>query len=126
MQDEIKNYGFIYSEEVFSPDRTVKVIYGYSDGEKGPITVEPRIIDAASGRILIDLWRTWSQASVEFPGPSRLLVTVHDAYQRVMICKAEIDLNRRVFMLADTGNDNEPVPLETFRQRLLELREVKV
>ena len=120
MQDAIKEYGFIYTDEAVSPDGQVKVLYGYSDGEKSPITIEPRIIDASTGEVLVDLWRTWSQGSVEFVVPGRLLIKVHDAYHRKLICEAQVDLTERVFVLANSPHMCEP--LATFRQRILELR----
>jgi len=119
MQDSMREYGFIYYEEVVSPDGTVKVIYGYNDGEKTPITVEPRIIDLLTGEVLVDLWRAWCQGAVEFVGPGKLRIKVHDAYHRVLICQAEIDVNERQFTLVQTPQMREP--LTTFRKRVLEL-----
>jgi hypothetical protein len=121
MQDSIEEYGFIYSDEVVSPDGVVRVIYGFSDGEKSPITVEPRIIEASTGEVLVDLWRAWCQGAVEFLGPGKLRIKVHDAYHRVLICESEIDLNERVFALMESPHLHEP--LTSFRERVLELRE---
>jgi hypothetical protein len=120
MQDLIKEYGFIYSQEVFSPDGAIKVIYGYNDGEKSPLTIEPRIIDVSSGEVLVDLWRAWCQGSVEFVGPGRLRITVHDAYHRVLICEAEIDVNQKLFTLSTSPEQQEPLAI--FRERVLQLR----
>jgi hypothetical protein len=119
MQDSINNYGFIYSEEVSSPDGAVKVIYGYNDGEKSPTTIEPRVIDASTGEVLVDLWRAWCQGTVEFVEPGRLRIRVHDAYHQVLICEAEIDLNKRVFAMATSPGQYEA--LYTFRQKIVEL-----
>ncbi len=118
--DLVKQYGFVYSEEVVSPDGAVKVIYGYSDGEKTPLTIEPRIEDCSTGEVLVDLWRAWCQGTVEFEGPGRLRIKVHEAYHRVLICEAEVDVIKKEFVLADTPRQREP--LELFRQRVLELR----
>ena len=120
MQELIKQYGFIYSEEVVSPDGAVKVIYGYNDGEKTPLTIEPRVFDASTGEVLVDLWRAWCQGTVEFVEPGRLRIKVHDAYHRALICEAEIDLNKRVFSLATSPWQYEPLGM--FRERMLELR----
>jgi hypothetical protein len=43
---------FIYSEEVTSPDGSIRVLYAYTDGEKTPLIIEPRIIDARSGFVV--------------------------------------------------------------------------
>ncbi|HEY8224882.1 MAG TPA: hypothetical protein VIG25_06360 [Pyrinomonadaceae bacterium] len=120
MQQPINQYGFVYSEEVVSPDGAVRVIYGYNDGEKSPTTIEPRIIDVATGEVLVDLWRAWCQGSVEFVEPGRLRIRVHDAYYQALICEAEIDVNHRVFALSTSPRQYEP--LGTFRERMLELR----
>jgi len=120
MQDSIREYGFVYSEEFVSPDGAVKVIYGYNDGEKSPTTIEPRVIDASTGEVLVDLWRAWCQGSVQFVEPGRLRIRVQDAYCRALICEAEIDLNKRVFALSSSPDHYEP--LGTFRERVLELR----
>ena len=119
-QDSIKKYGFIYSDEVLSPDGTVKVIYGYNDGQKGPVTIEPRIVDVATGEVLVDLWRNWCQGSVEFLEPRQLRIKVKDAYARVLICEAEIDLDAREFVL--TSNPDRREPLTNFRERMMKLR----
>jgi hypothetical protein len=120
MEDIIKQYGFVYSEETLSPDGRVKVIYGYNDGEKSPTTIEPRVIDLRTGEVLVDLWRNWCQGSVQFLGPGKLRITVHDAYHRELICEAEIDVNRRMFALANSPSQWEP--LSNFRETMLEMR----
>src|SRR4030095_889576 len=119
MQESIKQYGFIYTEEAVSPDGQVKVVYGYNDGEKGPITIEPRAIDVQSGEVLVDLWGAWCQGTVQFVKPGRLLVKVQDAYG-AFVCEAEIDVDKRLFALASSPARCEP--LTSFRQRTLELR----
>jgi len=118
--DSIEKYGFIYSDEVLSPNGAVKVIYGYSDGEKGPVTIEPRVIDVATGEVLVDLWRGWCQGSVEFMEPGRLRIKVQDAYARVLICEAEVDLKAREFVLTNSPDRREP--LANFRDRVMKLR----
>jgi len=119
MQESIREYGFIYCEEVVSPDGTVKVIYGYNDGEKTPSTVESRIIEVSTGKVLVDLWRAWCQGAVEFVAPGKLRIKVHDAYHRVLICQAEIYVSEKQFALVQTPQMREP--LSTFRKRVLEL-----
>ena len=50
---------FIYFEEHTSPDGVWRVEYGYSDGEKGPTIIEPRVIENATGRVFVDFWRRY-------------------------------------------------------------------
>jgi len=121
-QDSIEDYGFVYHDEVLSPDGAVKVIYGYSDGEKSPVTIEPRIIDARTGEVLVDLWRAWCQGSVEFLQPGRLRIKVKDAYARVLICEAEVNLEARDFVLASNPDRREP--LANFRETMMNLRQL--
>ena len=120
MEDETKQYGFVYSEETLSPDGRVKVVYGYNDGEKSPTTIEPRVIDLRTGEVLVDLWRNWCQGSVQFLEPGKLRITVHDAYHRELICEAEIDIDRRMFALANSPSQWQP--LSKFRETMLEMR----
>ena len=64
--DPFAGQGFVYTETLTSPDSTIKVLNGYSGGEKGATIVEPKVIVAATGRVLFDLWNTYQNCSIRF------------------------------------------------------------
>jgi hypothetical protein len=116
----MKEFGFIYSEEIISPDGDLRVVYGYSDGEKTPLIVEPRVIDVSSGEVLIDLWRTYCTSAVEFGARGKIKIEVQNPHTQAIICAADVDLADRTFSLA--RNLQKIEPLQLLRQIIIELR----
>jgi hypothetical protein len=116
----MKEFGFVYSEEVISLDGKIRVIYGYSDGEKTPLIIEPRVIDAFSEKVIIDLWRTYCNGTVEFGEQGFLSIKVENPRTQAIICVAEIDLAKQTFSLAESNHRDQP--LDSLRQIIIELR----
>ena len=58
--------GFVFTETRTSPDGAILVFNGYSGGEKGPTIIEPKIVSAATGRVLVDLWHTYQHYTLRF------------------------------------------------------------
>lgn len=64
--DPFAGQGFVYHETLTSPDGTILVHNGYSGGEKGPTIIEPKVVVAATGRVLFDLWNTYQHHTIKF------------------------------------------------------------
>lgn len=64
--DPFAGQGFVYSETLTSPDGTIRVLNGFSGGEKSATIIEPKVIVAATGRVLFDLWNTYQNCSIRF------------------------------------------------------------
>ena len=56
----------MYYDVQTSPDGSLHVLNGYSGGEKGPTFIEPRVVSAATGKIIFDLWRTYQNYNLVF------------------------------------------------------------
>ena len=108
MEEEFKGHGFVYWEETVSPDGRFRVLDGYSDGEKTPTLVEPRIIEIVSGAVVLDLWHTYMNYELEFLDAGKARLTIQDAYQTVKRI-AEINLNNRTFSFSDSPLTQEPL-----------------
>jgi hypothetical protein len=120
MVDEIiRKHGFVYVEETLSPDGATKVIYGYSEGEKSPLIIEPRVIDVATGEVLLDLWHLRFVGYVMFEGSNKLRVRVDDPQRQVTVCEAEVNVKEKTYTIPKASRG--PEPLTTFRQRMHEL-----
>jgi hypothetical protein len=107
--------GFFYWDERMSPDGALRVVVGYSDGERTPSRQEPRVYDAATGEVLLDLWHTAHTYSVRFGEAGRLTLIVQDPY-RGTSRTAEIDLRARTFAFADESPTRGP--LAALRERI--------
>jgi len=84
--DPFAGQGFVYHETLTSPDGTIRVLNGYSGGEKGATIVEPKVIVAATGRVLFDLWNTYQHCSIRFSdadsGAELHVSNTHNGQQR--------------------------------------------
>src|SRR6476660_5293926 len=101
MDEDFKGHGFVYWEEVTSPDGRFRVLKGYSDGERTPTLIEPRIIEIVSGKVVVDLWHTYLNYEVEFREVGKMRLKIQDIYQTSTRI-AEIDLVERTFVFADS------------------------
>lgn len=103
-QNEFLQAGFVYGEERLSPDGTLRVLLGHRDGERSATLIEPRIVVAATGEVLLDLWRTYKTYEVVFSGTENgrqsLTLTIQDAYTGA-VRTAVIDMDTRTFVFAD-------------------------
>ncbi|MEO7999599.1 MAG: hypothetical protein ABI852_19260 [Gemmatimonadaceae bacterium] len=95
--DPFAGQGFIYHETLTSPDGTILVHNGYSGGEKGPTIVEPKVVVAATGRVLFDLWKTYQHHSIVFTdAASHAEMRVHNTHnggERIV----DIDFSNETF-----------------------------
>ncbi|MEP6779369.1 MAG: hypothetical protein ABJC26_05720 [Gemmatimonadaceae bacterium] len=59
---------------------------GYSGGEKTATIIEPKVIVAATGRVLFDLWNTYQDCSIRFSnadsGAELHVANTHNGQQR--------------------------------------------
>lgn len=109
MEHNFLKEGFVYWEEIVSPDGLIRVLNGYRDGEKSLTLVEPRILHAVTGEVLVDLWRTCQDCSVRFsPTPHTLELTIRNPYKGITRI-ADIDYRDRTFAFQDTPNVREPL-----------------
>lgn len=112
----IKEFGFVYIEEYVSTDGSLKVIYGNSDGERSPLLIEPRVVDATSGKIYLDLWRLAFNGAVTFGDIGTFRIKVDDPFRAVTVCEAEVDVRTETFQIPQISK--HPEPLSTFRMRV--------
>jgi len=108
MDKEFDGQGFVYSEQVTSPDGRFRLLLGVSGGEKTSTIVEPRIVEAASGRIVVDLWDTYLNYSTTFIGSGKVRLRIQDVNQ-TWSRDADVDLDSETFAFADTPAIQEPL-----------------
>ncbi len=110
-RNEFLQAGFVYWEERLSPDGALRILLGHRDGERSAALVEPRILNAATGEILLDLWRTYKTYEVAFSGTENgrqsLTLTIRDAYTGA-VRTAVLDTETRTFLFADAPQDRYP------------------
>ncbi|MEP6764894.1 MAG: hypothetical protein ABJB66_11310 [Gemmatimonadaceae bacterium] len=83
MTDErFAGQGFVYYEVKISPDGSLHVLNGYSDGEKTPTLIEPRVVLAATGKILFDLWHTYQNYHLDFCDNGNAVLNVQNNHSR--------------------------------------------
>ena len=84
--DPFAGHGFVYHEILNSPDGTIRVLNGYSGGEKTATIIESKVIVAATGRVLFDLWNTYQNCSLQFSnadsGADLQVANLHNGKQR--------------------------------------------
>jgi hypothetical protein len=104
----VKREDFIYYEEHISPDGVWRVEYGYSGGEKGPTIVEPRVIEIATGRVLVDFWRRYTIGYVgDFsPDGFRITLTEPIASKRITV---SINTRTETFTMVDEASSPRPI-----------------
>ncbi len=107
--------GFFYWDERVSPDGSLRVVFGYSDGERTPSREEPRVYDAATGEVLLDLWHTPYTYSVRYGDAGRLTLIIEDPHSNAKRA-AEIDFKSHTFAFADAPASREP--LASLRERI--------
>ena len=108
MNEDFEGQGFVYWDETISPDGRFRLLNGYRDGEKTPTFIEPRIIDALSGQILVDLWHTYQNYEADFSAAGKITLRIQDSYQtksRVV----EIDLVQKTFAFEDSPQTRAPL-----------------
>jgi hypothetical protein len=106
--------GFVYWKESVSPDGLLRILLGYRDGERSAQLIEPRILDAANGEIILDLWRTYLTYQLRFthtdPERPGIELTIQNPY-RGTIHIADIDVPAKTFVLRGSGRGPEPLRL---------------
>ena len=104
--------GFVYWEELLSPDGALRVLLGHRDGERSATLIEPRIVDAATGEILLDLWRTYKTYEVTFGGTENgkpsMTLTIRDVYTGAARI-AVLDIESRTFVFSDSPQNRQPL-----------------
>lgn len=115
MDGDFAGHGFVYWEESLSPDGRVRVLWGYSDGEKTPLLEEPRFVDAATGEVILDLWHTSHTYLIKFGREGEVILTAQNPFRGTSRV-AVIDYERRTFTL-DGGAETEK-PLAVLREKL--------
>lgn len=111
--DPFAGHGFIYYDTTTSPNGTIQVLNGHSGGEKGPVVIETKVVIAATGRVLFDLWNTYQHCRIAFAenDTAELSVTnAHDGRKR----SATINFNDETFILSD--GPAVSYPLTTLRK----------
>jgi hypothetical protein len=98
----------VYLKEEVSPDGVWRVAYDYMDGEKSPLIVSPRVIEITTGRIVIDLWRSSLDGTVENFSPGGFHVTVRDPFYPKEI-GATIDATTGTFTLHEGPAEAHPL-----------------
>lgn len=108
MRPRAMNDDSVYCQKETSPDGKFLVAYTFVDGEKTPLINEPRVRLAATGEILVDLWKGYLTGSVYgFTADGfQLKVTDHHGPGEVV---AFVDEPSRTFRLE--GDPTPPRPL---------------
>jgi hypothetical protein len=88
----------IYWKDEISPDGRWRVIYDYLDGEKSPLIISPRVIDVATGRVLLDLWRCALNGEVGDFASNRFRVRISDPYGPTVL-EARVDAATETFVI---------------------------
>ena len=114
MRVEFAGHGFVYGEESASPDGRLRVLWGYSDGERTPLLEEPRFVDAATGEVILDLWHTSHTYLIRFSRGGELILIVQNPFTGTSHL-AVIDCERRTFTLDGAQADE---PLAALRERV--------
>ena len=81
------------------------------DGEKSPLIISPRVMDAATSRVVIDLWRSCLDGTVIEFSPPGFRVEVRDPFGSMHVT-ASVDAHASTFVL--DGNTLPPRPLSEF------------
>lgn len=96
------------AREQLSPNGKWRVAYLQVDGEKSPLIVEPRITEVATGRVLIDMWRSSLDGSVHAFHELGFELTVRDPYGPTVV-QASVDAAGHSFVIM--GSAGGPRPL---------------
>lgn len=115
MDEEFAGHGFVYWQESQSPGGRVRVLWGYSDGERTPLLEEPRLVDAATGELILDLWHTSHTYLIRFGREGEVILTVQNPFRGTSHV-AVIDCERRTFILDGGARTEEP--LAALRERV--------
>ena len=107
-QERAEN-AFVFGLEDASPDRTLRILYGYVDGPHAPLITEPRILHASTGEVLVDFWRSGIDGHVDAFTTSGFRLTARDPFSSETIT-ATVDLNLRSFLLDGDGGQRRPLP----------------
>lgn len=107
-QERAEN-AFVFGLEDASPDRSLRILYGYVDGPHAPLITEPRILSATTGEVLVDFWRSGIDGHVDAFSANGFRLTARDPFSSQTMT-AWIDLNLRSFVLDGDGGQRRPLP----------------
>ncbi|HKV39615.1 MAG TPA: hypothetical protein VJX67_10405 [Blastocatellia bacterium] len=124
------------STEEVSPDGSIRIVYAYSGGDRTPVITEPRVIDAETGEVLIDLWGSSFNGRVQIHEDRRLTLTIDDPYLASTVFGVNVDLKAKTFLFepgsafglgirsVDGPGSDTPEPLALFKDRFAEARRI--
>jgi hypothetical protein len=114
----VKREDFIYFEEFNSPDGVWRVELGYSGGEKGPTIIEPRVVEIATGRELINFWKTYVIGGVWDFTPDGFRIRLTEPMTSKTIYVA-VNTKTETFVIAD--HSSSPRPLAKLRDAVADI-----
>ncbi|MDB5412300.1 MAG: hypothetical protein JWR10_635 [Rubritepida sp.] len=92
-----------------SPDGTIRVDLAAVEWRNSQWVHTPRVIEIASGRVVLDLWNTDWDATVEFPGSRRVRLDLRRFHEGGSV-SAELDLARGTYrIVSDPAGPEAPL-----------------
>ena len=107
-RDVFAGQGFVYYETQASPDGSFLVYKGYSGGEKTPTIIEPRVVVALTGLVLLDLWNSYQNYELHFLNESTAMLVAQNTHNG-RTRTAEVDFAARTFVFRDNPHTTHPL-----------------
>ncbi|WP_421993413.1 hypothetical protein [Roseococcus sp.] len=92
-----------------SPDGTIRVEVEAVEWGSSRWVYSPRVIDVPTGRVVLDLWNTDWDATIDFPGPRRVGFDFR-RYHEGGALSAELDLERGTYRVVSEHGHEGPRP----------------
>lgn len=92
-----------------APDGLVRVELESVEWRNSHWVQSPRVIDVPNGRVVLDLWNTDWDATVGFPGPRRVTLSLQ-RYHEGGALAAELDLERGTYRIVSEYGREGPLP----------------
>lgn len=101
------SYGNFIREDT-SPDGRWRIAYDHDGGERSPLIASPRVIEIATQRVWLDLWRSNFEGTVRDFSPRGFRLTVRDPYYPLE-ASVVVDAVNETFVLENPPTPPQPI-----------------
>lgn len=109
-----------FTQETTSPDGRWRVVYDYDGGERSALITSPRVIEVATQRVWLDLWRSGFDGTVADFTPQGFRLTTRDPYYPLE-SSVWVDAANETFFLENPMTPAQPVDcLSVFVRSLMD------
>lgn len=110
----MRSHSAVATEPEISPDGSIRVDFDAEEWGNSHWVHSPRVIEIATGRVLLDLWGTDWDATVSFPADRKVHIFFR-RYHRGGVLAVDLDLARETYQITLEPRHEGPRPAAPLR-----------